>query len=182
MSLGAPHFLPVSGAAETGGPYSGRGRARVDPVRRRRDLVAGARRATLATIAPDGRPRLVPVCHVVLDDGDERGRTCLYSPLDAKPKRTADPRRLARVRDLLARPAVTVLVDRWDEDWSRLRWVRLEGRGDLLEAGRGDPRARSRRRGARTKYPQYLAHGLADRPLIRIVIERVVAWGDLGPA
>ena len=86
-----------------------------------RTFVEVARRATLATIAGDGRPRLVPVCFVL-------ARDLAYIPIDEKPKDSADPLDLARMRDILRRPRITLLVDRWDEDWSRLGWVRLEGR------------------------------------------------------
>ncbi len=80
-------------------------------------FVATARRAVLATRDPSGGSRLVPICHVlILVDGAPN----LYTPLDEKPKASPDPLALARVRDLLARPDVTLLVDRWSEDWTRL--------------------------------------------------------------
>ena len=150
----------------------------------RRFLVA-ARSATLATIATDGRPRLVPICFVVGSD-DASGRPRLYSPLDEKPKRTADPRALARVRDLLVRPDMSLLVDRWSEDWSRLGWLRLEGRGDVLEP-QGDLGSEANDRGEHTtavaalrnKYPQYATHALETRPIISLTIDRAVGWGDL---
>jgi PPOX class probable F420-dependent enzyme len=138
-----------------------------------------ARTATLATLAPDGRPRLVPICFVVGDD-DRDGRPRLYSPLDEKPKRSADPRELARVRDLQARPAAALLVDRWSEDWTLLGWLRLDGRGELLEPGSGD---RAEHATAvvdlRTKYPQYAGHRLGERPIIRLTIDRASSWGNL---
>jgi PPOX class probable F420-dependent enzyme len=153
-----------------------------------RRFLAAARSATLATLATDGRPRMVPICFVVGAD-DASGRTRLYSPLDEKPKRTADPRALARVRDLLARPHASLLVDRWSEDWSRLGWLRLDGRGDVLEP-EGDlaDMANAREEHAiavaalRNKYPQYATHALESRPLIRLTIDRAVAWGDLSPS
>src|SRR3954468_23672748 len=92
-----------------------------------RPFVAAGRTATLATLDPEGQPRLVPICFVVGAD-DRMGRALVYTPIDEKPKASPDPRRLARVRDLLILPAATLLVDRWDEDWSRLAWVRLYGR------------------------------------------------------
>jgi PPOX class probable F420-dependent enzyme len=105
-----------------------------DPIldKRERAFAATARTATLATIAPSGRPRLVPICFIVGDD-DHLGRPRLYTPLDDKPKRTADPHDLARVQDLLVLPEASLLVDRWSEDWSRLGWLRLHARGVLLE-------------------------------------------------
>ena len=97
----------------------------------------------LATIAPDGRPRLVPICFVL-----DPVRPVLYTPLDEKPKRSRTSP-LARVRDILADPRVTVLVDRWDEDWEQLAWVRCHGHATLLEpARRGGTRARPGHRGA----------------------------------
>ena len=139
-----------------------------------RTFVAEARRAVLATIRPDGRPRLVPVCFVAIADR-------AWIPLDEKPKRSADPLDLARVRDVLERPAVTLLVDRWDEDWSRLAWVRIDGRADLLAPGAdGDHDAAVAR--LRDKHAQYRDHALEERPIIRVAIERVTWWGDLAPA
>ncbi len=148
---------------------------------RTRAFLDAARTATLATIAPNGRPRLVPVCFVVGVDGRD-GRARLYSPLDEKPKSSADPRELARVRDLLANPEATLLVDRWSEDWARLGWVRLEVRADLLEP---DTKHRDEHAVAvtalREKYAQYATHRLDDRPILRFTIQRTISWGALGP-
>jgi len=146
-----------------------------------RAFLAAARTATLATIAPDGRPRLVPICFVVGVD-DSAGRARLYSALDEKPKSSADPAALARVRDLLARPEATLLVDRWSEDWDRLGWVRLDARADVLEPAGGEAEEHDAAVAAlRAKYPQYAAHRLEDRPVLRFTVERAVSWGDLAP-
>jgi PPOX class probable F420-dependent enzyme len=147
----------------------------LDPARRA--LVAEARTATLATQRPDGRPRLVPVCYVLAPDEDSQGRPIVYTPLDEKPKRVSDPRRLGRVADLLVLPQAGLLVERWDEDWSRLAWVRLEGRAELLEP---QPHERDEHAaavaGLRAKYPQYESQAIQDRPIIRIVADRVTTW------
>jgi PPOX class probable F420-dependent enzyme len=90
------------------------------------DVLSSARRAVLATIREDGSPRLVPITFAVAHDGDAM---VLYSPLDEKPQKVGDVRQLARVRDILARPRVAVLVDRWREDWAELAWMRLDGTG-----------------------------------------------------
>ena len=141
-----------------------------------RAFLAGARRAILATIAPDGRPRLVPICFVL-----DPVRPVLYTPLDDKPKRVTDPRRLARVRDLVVDPRVSVLVDRWDEDWTGLAWLRCHGMASLLEpqaprGGEADDH-RPAVTALRAKHAQYAIHRLEARPLIRIAIERVTSWG-----
>lgn len=142
-----------------------------------RDLLAGARRAILATIAPDGRPRLVPVCFWPAERPDAAGRLLLYSPLDAKPKRRADPHRLARVRDLRARPEVSLIVDVWAEDWSQLAWLRLEGTAELLEPDRPPSVEHADAVvGLCDRYPQYRSMRLESRPLIRMALSRAVGW------
>jgi PPOX class probable F420-dependent enzyme len=92
---------------------------------RMRVLAAEARVARLATLTPDGRLHLVPISFVL--DGDT-----LYSAVDDKPKRS---RRLQRLANVRANPDVAVLVDHYDEDWSRLWWVRLRGAGRIVEQG-----------------------------------------------
>ncbi|MEO8571107.1 MAG: TIGR03668 family PPOX class F420-dependent oxidoreductase [Chloroflexota bacterium] len=134
-----------------------------------RAFLAAARRAVMVTIAPDGRPRPVPVCFV-LDEID----AVLYTPIDDKPKRNDGPRSLARVRDIERDPRVSVLVDRWDEDWANLAWVRCLGTATIEPSGADFPEII---RALRAKYSQYADHGLEARPLIRIAIERVTAWG-----
>jgi len=142
-----------------------------------RAFLAGARRAILATVAPDGRPRLVPVCFALAPDDDARGRPILYTPLDEKPKRVGDPHQLARVRDLLVRPDVTLLVDRWDEDWQHLAWLRLDGTAALVEPDASQHHEHAAAVAAlRAKYPQYARQDLEGRPLIRVVVARTRAW------
>jgi PPOX class probable F420-dependent enzyme len=140
-------------------------------------FLVAARRAILATIDPDGRPRLVPVCFIVEAVADEWLR--LLTPLDDKPKSTDDKRTLARVRDIAARPAVSVLVERWDEDWTRLAWLRLSGEATLLEPADVPGDAITR---LRSKYPQYATHDLESSPMIAIGVERATSWGALEPA
>ena len=128
-----------------------------------RDLLAATRRATLATIAPDGRPRLVPVCFVVIDD-------VVWTPVDEKPKSVDDPLDLARVRDIERDPRVTLLVDRWSEDWSELGWLRITGRARIRDSQPTMVAA------LRAKYAQYAEHDLESRPMIEIVVEDVRSW------
>ncbi len=139
-----------------------------------RALLAEARRAILATIAPDRMPRQVPICFAVHPTAD-----VLYSALDEKPKRSTDPHDLARVRDLATDPRVSILVDRWDEDWSRLAWVRCHGRITLLEPGAPDGEHARAVAGLRERYRIYQRHDLESRPILRINLERVIRWGDV---
>jgi PPOX class probable F420-dependent enzyme len=142
------------------------------------DFLHAARVAVLATIGRDRLPRLVPICFVSAGTGAELR---LYSPLDEKPKKVDDPLALGRVRDILAEPEVSLLIDRWSEDWSQLAWLRLGGRADLLARDAADEHA-AVVAALRAKYPQYATHRLEDRPIIRIAVERSRSWGnvDLG--
>jgi PPOX class probable F420-dependent enzyme len=84
---------------------------------------AQARVARLATVAADGRPHLVPIVFAV--DGDT-----VLTAVDHKPKST---RALKRLANIAARPEVAVLVDRYDDDWSRLWWVRADGSARIVD-------------------------------------------------
>jgi PPOX class probable F420-dependent enzyme len=129
---------------------------------RMRQLVATARVGRLATLAPGGRLHLVPICFAV--DGD-----VLYSAVDEKPKRS---RRLQRIENVRARPEVAVLVDHYEEDWSRLWWVRLRGRGRVVEHG---PELEAALRLLAEKYEQYEERP-PPGPVLAIVIDEWRGW------
>jgi PPOX class probable F420-dependent enzyme len=118
-----------------------------------------------ATVDESGRPHNVPVCFAVW-----QGR--IYIAIDEKPKRGA-PQELRRVRNVRVNPAVCLVVDRYDEDWSRLAWVQVRGEAVLV----ADADERSVALTAlRERYTQYEAMALEDRPLLRITPSRVVMW------
>ncbi len=96
-----------------------------------RRRVAAAPVGRLATLDREGRLHLVPLCFAL--DGDT-----LYSAVDEKPKRS---RRLQRLENVRANPDVAVLVDHYEDDWSRLWWVRLRGRARVVDGGREHERA-----------------------------------------
>jgi PPOX class probable F420-dependent enzyme len=131
----------------------------------------GTRRAVLGTINGEGAPRLVPICFAVLDG---RLGPVIVSPLDEKPKRGADPHELARVRDLIARPRVSLLADRWDEDWARLAWLRIDATATVVEPG--DPEHGPAVLALRARYAPYRAQRLELRPVIRFEPTRAVSW------
>ena len=139
------------------------------------ELLTAARQATLATTRSDGSVRLLPICYAV-DRNAAAGTLTLYSAIDEKPKRVARLDDLGRVRDIRVRPAVTVMVDRWDEDWRRLAWVMLRGRAEILHDGAEHDAAQRR---LRERYPQYRAMDLAPLPVIALRIARATSWGDL---
>jgi len=128
-------------------------------------MLREARVGRLATADATGRPLVVPVCFVF--DGD-----ALYSAVDDKPKRTRNLRRLRNVAD---NPHVSLVVDDWDEDWRRLRWVIVEGRADIVTSGHTFTQAIDR---LCDKYPQYPAMNLSreEGTLVRIAPERILHW------
>ncbi len=85
---------------------------------------------------------------------------------------------LQRLRNLAARPAAAVVVDRYDPNWSRLGWVMLRGRAEVLADGAEHARAQAL---ARARYPQLRAMRLDGLPVIALRIARVASWGDLDP-
>jgi PPOX class probable F420-dependent enzyme len=130
-------------------------------------LLREARVGRLATADARGRPLVVPVCFVF------DGRAC-YSAIDAKPKR--DPSRpLRRVRNVEENPHASLVVDHYEEDWQRLRYVIVEGAAALVPPGDEFTRAVEQ---LIEKYPQYRAMGLAREggTLIRVTAERVLPW------
>jgi len=140
------------------------------------EFVATRRTATLVTLSERGRPRPVPICFVLVKPDPDHASMLLYSPLDEKPKHSRDVRDLARVRDIAARPEVTLLFEHWSEDWSQLAWLRALGRARLVEPGDDAKAHESATRALRAKYPQYRTHRLERAPMIRITLETTVAW------
>jgi PPOX class probable F420-dependent enzyme len=134
-------------------------------------FIAAHRVARLATADTGGVPHVVPVCFALLDES-------LYITIDGKPKR-ATGRPLKRLANIAANPAVTLLVDRYDEDWGRLGWVMVRGRAEILAQGAEHDRAQD---ALRARYPQYRTMALDDLPVIAIRVSRVTSWGNLDPA
>ena len=129
-------------------------------------LTVDSRVARLATVDETGYPHVVPVCYAT--DGQ-----AYYSAIDRKPKRTP-PERLKRIRNIRANPRVALLIDHYEEDWRRLRFVLVQGRAELLQDG---PEWETACGLLETKYPQYRAMPLAEAGLmIKITPERVVGW------
>jgi PPOX class probable F420-dependent enzyme len=139
-------------------------------------FMASRRTATLATLSDSGQPRLVPICFVVAERHRSSVPIAVWSPLDTKPKRDADVRRLARVRDIQSRPEVTLLFERWSEDWSELAWLRADGRAELVDPADDAEAHRRAVEALSAKYPQYRSQPIDVRPMIRVVLIRATMW------
>lgn len=136
-----------------------------------RDLLFTARVAHLATSDQYARPHVVPIVFVWTDD-------VLYTPLDRKPKRDDDWHALRRVRNIETNGRVAIVIDRYDEDWSQLAWVMVEGVATILESGEERDAAVTL---LLAKYAQYETLPLEGRPIIRVEIERSSEWSSGSP-
>ena len=126
-----------------------------------RTRLAEARVGHLATADAAGRPHVVPLTFALEKD------TAFFA-VDAKPKRSSD---LKRLRNIAANPAVSLLVDHYDEDWRQLWWVRADGTAQVVEG----PEAERGLDALAEKYEQYRRERPAG-PVVAISIERVSGW------
>ena len=145
--------VPLKNKAPQPGPAIGLGR------------VNRFRVARLATADAAGKPLVVPVCFAC-------GKGNIYSVIDEKPKRVPAAR-LRRLRNIEANPRVSLLVDHYEEDWSRLFYILVEGTAKLLPAGKEQKVALGL---LRRKYAQYRKMNLEDKPVIKISPRRLISW------
>ena len=122
------------------------------------ERVAQARVGRLATVNAKGRPHIVPVCFAL-----HGGR--IVTAVDAKPKDTTN---LARLDNVRATGRASLLVDHYEEDWTRLWWVRVDGPAAVTD----DDAAIST---LAAKYEQYRNQRPAG-PVIAIDPERWRSW------
>ena len=108
-----------------------------------RKFIESNRVARLGTVDEKGSPHVVPVCFVCIDND-------IYMTIDEKPK-TSDPKSLKRIRNIKANPKIALILDKYDEDWTRLAWVLVRGHADILESG-GE--WSSAQESLRCRYPQ----------------------------
>jgi PPOX class probable F420-dependent enzyme len=122
------------------------------------DRLAAARVGHLATVGADGAPHVVPVCFALAG-------ARVYTAVDAKPKQTRALKRVANVR---ATGRASLLVDHYEEDWSRLWWVRVDGAAEVIDDETAlDVLA--------AKYEQYRSARPAG-PVIAIAPDRWRSW------
>jgi PPOX class probable F420-dependent enzyme len=127
-----------------------------------RRRVAAARVARLATADAGGRPHIVPITFAL--DGD-----ALYFAVDAKPKRTTN---LKRLRNIAANPAVSILIDNYDDDWALLWWVRLDGAARLVV---GEASVTGALDLLAQRYVNYRTTRPAG-PVVVVEVERISGW------
>jgi PPOX class probable F420-dependent enzyme len=118
--------------------------------------------AILATLRPDGSPHLVPIVFAI-----SGGR--VITAIDGKPKQHVTPGRLLNIR---ADRRVSVLAHHYEDDWSRLWWVRIDGTARVL--GRGDGYSQGLA-ALRERYGQYRTTPLPG-PVIVVDPTAVNGW------
>ena len=128
-----------------------------------RELLEAERVGHLGLLDDDGRPRVLPVTFAMVG-------AHVWSAVDDKPKRVPGER-LARVRWLRTRPAATLTVDRYDEDWTRLAWVQLVGETRILDL----PGHEDALDALAARYPQYRERAPGG-PLLCLTPDRIVHW------
>jgi PPOX class probable F420-dependent enzyme len=133
-----------------------------------RTFIQAARVAHLATADSGGQPLVIPICFAF----DEKE---FFSPIDEKPKRIS-PQKLKRLRNIEENAQVSLVIDRWDEDWRKLAYILVSGRARILFAGQ---KHRKAVRLLRRKYRQYHSMALEERPMIVIRPLDVKVWGSL---
>jgi PPOX class probable F420-dependent enzyme len=125
------------------------------------ELLATERAARLAYVDDRDHPRVLPVTFAVAGGA-------VWSAIDEKPKRSPEP---ARLRYLERRREAALLVDVYDDDWTRLAWVQLLGRIDVVPVA-GSPEAME---ALAAKYEPY-AERTPPGPLLRLTVERALHW------
>jgi PPOX class probable F420-dependent enzyme len=131
-------------------------------------LVRAARVAHLATADSKRQPLVIPICFAF--DGKE-----FFSPLDEKPKRVS-PQKLRRIRNIKENSRVSLVIDRWDEDWRKLAYILVSGQARILFTGQKHRKAVSL---LRRKYRQYHTMAIEERPMIVIRPLATKAWGNI---
>jgi PPOX class probable F420-dependent enzyme len=127
--------------------------------------------ARLATLDIRRGPHIVPFCFAY--DGK-----AFYTPIDRKPKRVA-PKRLTRLQNIRKNPHVAILIDHYDEDWTRLWYILIRGTAKIVPLSAGKERGRAIRL-LKAKYSQYASGMLADDAMvIRITPQKITSWGKI---
>jgi PPOX class probable F420-dependent enzyme len=127
-----------------------------------------ARLGRLATVRPDGSPHVVPFVFAIVGAGQE---LTAYWAVDSKPKTT---QAIQRLRNIEANPAVEFVVDGYEEDWTKLWWVRAAGRARMVTS---DEERGAALAALAEKYPPYRTTPPAG-PVVAIDVDRVTGWSS----
>jgi PPOX class probable F420-dependent enzyme len=133
------------------------------------EFIERARVARLATIDSEFQPHLVPVVFVF--QGNH-----FFIPVDEK-RKTAKPQKLKRIRNIQDNPNVSLLIDEYSEDWTKLAFVMIQGKASISTKEEGNIQVRQAYKKLMTKYIQYQKVGVGEMCII-ITPKKVVSWSN----
>ena len=119
-----------------------------------REFIAATRVCRIATVRADGAPHVIPVCPVF------DGEATVYVDIG---------RRYTTAVGVRANSSIAVLIDEYDDDWSKLKAVLLRCRAEPVE---GEEKERAWEL-IRAKFPQY--KGIGWEPRLTLAL-RVYDW------
>lgn len=142
----------------------------VFPTKREIRFIQTQKIARMATVDKSGKPLVLPICYAY--DGNY-----IYTPIDKKPKRVS-PVQLKRIRNILDNPNVSVVIDRYYEDWTRIAYMIIHGTASVIDSG---SEYQESLRILSEKYRQYKRMKLSQLglPVIKIIPNRFISWGKI---
>jgi PPOX class probable F420-dependent enzyme len=137
-------------------------------------IINTARVARLATVDLECKPHLVPVVFVYDNDHD-----FYFIPIDEKTKRSR-PENLKRVKNIKENPNVALLIDEYNEDWTKLYFIIIHGKASIIGGKKKLDQnemsfLKKAHKSLRNKYPQYKKIGVGEH-VIMIMPRKVIAW------
>lgn len=125
-----------------------------------------ARRGYLGTNGPQGAAHVLPVCFTWAGEA-------IWIAVDPRPESGGALSQRGSSEGL----QVTFMVDRWDEDWSKVSWLVARGYVTTLEDG--DPEAERATAALESKYPQYL-QSPHQGDIVRLDVDEWTGWEPEG--
>lgn len=134
-----------------------------------KDTIISQRIGRLATVDKIGKPLVLPVCFTLLGD-------IIYTPIDKKPKKVAT-NDLRRLKNISVNPNVSIVFDKYYEDWTRLYYIIVEGHASVINEGEEYKHSLM---SLVQKYNQYRKMGLLELglPVIKIEPKKIICWGN----
>ncbi len=130
-------------------------------------LIKGAKVARLSTVDQKSYPYVVPVVFVFHENS-------FFIPLDEK-KKTVNSRNLKRVKNIEKNPNVTLLIDKYQNDWKKLFFLMIHGKAKVID---GNNKLIDKiHKLLVSKYPQYKKIGIGNS-CIKIEPTKVRFWSN----
>jgi PPOX class probable F420-dependent enzyme len=133
-----------------------------------RTLISRAKVARLATVDQKSHPYVVPIVFVFHENS-------FFIPLDEKTK-TVNSRKLKRVKNIEKNPNVTLLIDKYQNDWKNLFFLMIHGKAKVID-GKNNKLMDKIHKLLILKYPQYKKIGIGNS-CITINPTKVTFWNN----